>query len=153
MSVLAAYVLAAGIAQQGAASHTSCGVVGAPPGATVGEFSRLEAVWNQAYLQSDVGALDGLWSDNIKLLLPGMPLLGKTEALAAVSSRRTTFTRHLTSDLKVDPESAMVTGTLSRSRTVEGRTIDDVWLFKKVYVRGAFGCWQVALYQALDARE
>ncbi len=153
MSVITLVLLVASLGQ-GADVHRSCGVVGAPPPASVAEFTRLEGVWNQAYLQSDTAVLDALWSDRITVTLSGMSMT-KSEALAAIWSRRTTLTRYATSDLKikVDQGVPIVTGKLIRSQAVEGRAVDDVLLFRKVYQRGPFGCWQVVFYEALNARE
>ena len=47
----------------------------------------------------------------------------------------------------------IITGKLTTSWALDGRAIDEVWLFRKVYERGPLGGWHVVLYDALNARE
>ena len=153
MDALGLAILVASLSQA-ADRPLSCGAVGAPPPATMAEFTRLEEVWNQAYLRNDAAQLDALWAERITLMLHGRSV-NRQEALAAISSQRTAYSRYATSELKLQvPEGIpIITGKLTASRALDGRAIDEVWLFRKVYQRGPFGCWQVVLYDALNARE
>ena len=78
----------------------------------------------------------------------------KDEALAALKAGPMKFDRYETSDLKVRlyGSSAIVSGRLKRTRTVDGRAADDDWQFTKAYVRPQ-GKWLVAAFHASSVKE
>jgi enterochelin esterase-like enzyme len=124
----------------------------APPAApdpAIAELLQLETPWNDAHLRGDPAALAALWADSFSVTVPAMPTMTKEEALAVFKTGRMTFDRYETSDLKVRlyGSSAIVSGRLKRTRTVDGRAVDDDWQFTKVYVRPQ-GKWQVAAFHA-----
>jgi ketosteroid isomerase-like protein len=116
------------------------------------ELSRLEDVWNQAHLRGDAESLDRIWSDDLEVAVPQMPVLRKAELLAFVRSGRMKFLRYETSDLHIRTygTSAVVTGRLERKRSIGGHEVDDDWRFTKVYVRGSGG-WRVVSFHASEA--
>ena len=73
----------------------------------------------------------------------------KEDAVGVVRSGRMKFDRYATSDVEVRVfgASAIVTGRLQRTRTIEGRTVDDDWWFTKSYVRTQ-GKWLVVAFHA-----
>jgi len=89
----------------------------------MGETLRLEAVWDEAHVKSDVEALDRLWADDIAVTAQGMPVIGKKEALAVWRAGRMKFDRYDTSErrIRVYGDSAIVTGRLQRSRRMGDR--------------------------------
>jgi ketosteroid isomerase-like protein len=113
---------------------------------------QLETAWNAAHLASDAEALDRLWADDLEVAVPGMAPMSKGESLAFVRTGRMRFDRYETSQIKVRQyaDSAVVTGRLQRTRTVEGRQREDEWRFTKVYVRTAAG-WRVVSFHASDS--
>jgi uncharacterized protein (TIGR02246 family) len=115
----------------------------------VAELTRLETVWNDAHVRGDADALAALWADDLTVTVPGMPPLSKADALAVTRTGRVTFDRYQTSELsiRVFNGSAIVTGRLQRSRTIDGKTAEDDWRFTKTYVR-AQGRWRVAAFHA-----
>jgi len=118
----------------------------------VKELLRLESVWNQAHATGDASALERLWADDIEITVPRMPVMSKADALGFARSGRMSFQRYFTSSLKVRVygDTAVVSGRLQRTRTLNGKTIDDDWRFTKVYVRSARR-WQVVAFQASEA--
>jgi ketosteroid isomerase-like protein len=126
----------------------------ATAGGSVAELSRLEDVWNEAHLRSDVAALDQLWADDIVVIVPRMPPFTKSDALAVFRSGRMKFERYATSDVKVRlyEGCAVVTGRLRRARNLSGRLLDDDWRFTKVYVRQPTA-WRVVAFQASESGE
>jgi ketosteroid isomerase-like protein len=142
VGALVAFVLALTLAQH------------APTQEGAAEFLKLEDVWNQAHLQSDAATLDGLWADDIVVIVPKMPPFAKSDALSVFRSGRMKFQRYATSDIKVRTYGGcvVVTGRLRRSRTMGDRVVDDDWLFTKVYVRGP-KAWQVVTFHASEAGE
>ncbi len=113
------------------------------------ELSRLEKVWNDAYIRGDVVALDQLWGDDLIVTMTEMTVMTKSEALGLSRSGRLKFPRYETSDIRIRVynDAAVVTGRLQRTRKISGRSVDDDWRFTKVYVRRA-GRWQVVAWQA-----
>jgi ketosteroid isomerase-like protein len=120
--------------------------------AAVAELARLEGVWNEAHLRGDLATLERLWADDLDILVPGMPMLSKTDAVEMWRSVPVTFTRYETSDtaFRVYGDAAVVTGRLRRSRDFGGRVAEDDWQFTKVYVRQE-GQWLVVSFQASEA--
>ncbi len=116
------------------------------------ELERLEAVWNEAHLHGDADALDRLWHEDLLVIAPRMPVMTKADALAFARSGRMKFQRYETTELKVRAyaTTALVTGRLRRSRTVNGRQTDDDWRFTKVYLRDQHG-WRVVSFHACEA--
>ena len=123
----------------------------AEPGAdpAVAELTRLESVWNEGHRRGDAAALASLWADSLTVTVPGMALMTKEDAVGIFKSGRLTFDRYDTSDIavRVFGSAAIVNGRLQRTRTIDGRRIDDDWLFTKTYVRMQ-GRWLVAAFHA-----
>jgi hypothetical protein len=113
------------------------------------ELSRLESVWNKAYTHGDVEPLDELLDDDLIVTMTDMAVMNKTRSIALLRSGHLKFPRYNTSDLRIRVyhDSAVVTGRLQRTRTVNGNNFDDDWRFTKVYVRRS-GRWQVVAWHA-----
>jgi ketosteroid isomerase-like protein len=116
------------------------------------EFVRLEESWNAAHRNGDAQALDRLWADDLEVDVPRMPSMSKTEVLAFARTGRMRFERYETSEIRVRTygETAVVTGRLLRTRTVDGKQLSDDWRFTKVYARQA-GAWRVVSFHASDS--
>ena len=131
---------------------TQLGGPPAPPrlqGADSVELVRLESVWNDAHVRGDTAVLAGLWSDDLVLTVPEMPVMAKSDVLRFWRSGRSRITAYDTSDLRVRVygDAAVVTGRLRRERTFNGQLLTDHWRFTKTYVRRQGG-WVVVAYQA-----
>ncbi len=122
--------------------------------AVVKELMRLETVWNEAHQNGDADALDKLWADDLEVTVPKMPVMSKSDVLGFARSGRMKFQRYQTSGVKVRVygDAAVVSGRLQRTRTLNGKTLDDDWRFLKVYVRRD-GRWLVVAFQASDAAQ
>ncbi len=112
-------------------------------------LERLEADWNLAHVHGDVAASDHLFADDLFVVVPGMRVLTKADALGMFTSGRMKFDRYETSETKtrIYDATAIVTGRLRRTRVIGGATVDDDWRFTKVYLRRA-GRWQVVSFHA-----
>ena len=124
----------------------------AQPSTETQEFTRLEAVWNQAHVNGDAAALEQLWADDLEVAVPRMPVMSKSDVLAFARSGRMRFQRYETSEIKthVYGDAAVVTGRLQRTRTLNGQQMNDDWRFTKVYVRQN-GAWRVVAFHASEA--
>lgn len=116
------------------------------------ELLQLESVWNTAHRTGDVDALDRLWAGDLEVDVPGMAPMTKADSLAFARTGRMRFARYESSDVKVRTygDSAVVTGRLQRTRTVDGRERADDWRFTKVYTRQA-GICRVVSFHASDS--
>ena len=118
------------------------------------ELTRLEQVWNQAHERGDAEPLASLWSDDLEVTVPRMPVLKRADALSVAKSGRMKFLRYQTSDLLIRTygDAAVVTGRLQRSRSMNGKQIDDDWRFTKVYIRQN-DAWRVVAFHASEAAQ
>ncbi|HEY3137220.1 MAG TPA: nuclear transport factor 2 family protein [Blastocatellia bacterium] len=117
--------------------------------ADVAELTRLERVWNEAYVRGDADALDRLLADDLIVQMSEMQVLDKTKSIGILRSGRVRFSRYETSDLRIRvyDNAAVVTGRLERIRDAQGHQAADYWRFTKVYVRRN-GKWQVVAWHA-----
>jgi ketosteroid isomerase-like protein len=118
----------------------------------VSALTALESVWNQAHIRGDVQALDRLWAADLVVVVPKMKPMSRAEAMKMTLSAGAWFDRYDSSDLRVRVygDTALVTGRLVRSRRMTGITVEDVWLFTKVYARTA-GEWKVVAFHTSEA--
>jgi ketosteroid isomerase-like protein len=109
-------------------------------------------VWNAAHRTGDADALDRLWASDLEIDVPGMAPMTKAEALAFARTGRMRFERYETSQVKVRTygDTAVVTGRLQRTRSVDNRQRADDWRFTKVYTRQA-GTWRVVSFHASES--
>jgi ketosteroid isomerase-like protein len=121
----------------------------APADADVTTLTRLETDWNAAHVRGDAAALEHLFADDVVVMVPGMRVMTKADAVGMFSSGRMKFDRYETSETKfrVYDATAIVTGRLRRTRVIAGATVDDDWRFTKVYLRRA-DRWQVVSFHA-----
>ena len=115
----------------------------------VAELSRLEHVWNDAYVHGNVEPLEQLLADDLVVTMTDMALLTKAQSIGLLRSGHLKFPRYETSDIRIRVyhDAAVVTGRLQRTRTLNGNNVDDDWRFTKVYVRRA-DKWQVVAWHA-----
>ena len=113
------------------------------------ELSRLEKVWNDAYIYGNVQPLEELLADDLVVTMTDMAVLTKTQSIGLLRSGHFKFPRYETSDIRIRVynDAAVVTGRLQRTRSINGKNVDDDWRFTKVYVRRA-GKWQVVAWHA-----
>ena len=123
-----------------------------PESADVQELSRLENVWNEAYVHTDADTLATLCADDLVVTMSDMQVLNKQQSLAILRSWKVRFRRYETSDLRIRvyDNSAVITGLLKRTRLAQGKETNDEWRFTKVYIR-TVGKWQVVAWHASTA--
>ena len=116
------------------------------------ELQRLEKVWNEAHEQGNGDALEPLWADDMEIDAPHAPVMNRSDALKFAHSGRMKFLHYGTSDLRIRiyGNTAVVTGRLQRTRTMNGQDVADDWRFTKVYVRQA-QAWRVVSFHASEA--
>ncbi len=121
----------------------------APTETDLTTLARLEADWNAAHVQGDAAALDRLFADDLVVVVPGMRVMTKMDAVGMFRSGRMKFDRYETSETKFRAygTTAIVTGRLLRTRRLADAAVDDDWRFTKVYVRRSGG-WQVVSFHA-----
>jgi ketosteroid isomerase-like protein len=119
----------------------------------VSALTALESVWNQAHIRGDVQALERLWAADLVVVVPKMKPMSRAEAMKMTLSAGAWFDSYDSSDLRVRVygDTGLVTGRLVRTRKMTGVSVEDVWLFTKVYVRAA-GEWKVVAFHTSEAR-
>jgi len=144
MMVISVWLVAVALAQ--------APVGNAPADADVTTLTRLETDWNAAHVRGDAAALEHLFADDVVVMVPGMRVMTKADAVGMFTSGRMKFDRYETSEttFRVYDATAIVTGRLRRTRVLASATVDDDWRFTKVYVRRA-GRWQVVSFHASNS--
>lgn len=122
--------------------------------ADIQQLQRLEQVWNQAHVNGDADALDKLWADDLEVDVPRMAVMSKAQALSFARSGRMKFLHYETSDIRVRVygDTAVVSGRLQRTRSMNGKEISDDWRFTKVYVKQAEQ-WRVVSFHASESAQ
>ena len=84
--------------------------------------------------------------------VPRMPAMTRADALKFAHSGRMKFLHYATSDLRIRiyGDTAVVTGRLQRTRTMNGQELSDDWRFTKVYIRQTQS-WRVVSFHASEA--
>lgn len=141
MMLLSAWIVAVALVQ--------APIGNAPTDADVTALARLEADWNRAHVRGDADALEQLFAGDLVVVVPGMRVMGKADAVGMFTSGRMKFDRYETSEttVRVYDTTAIVTGRLRRTRVISGAAADDDWRFTKVYLRRA-DRWQVVSFHA-----
>lgn len=114
-------------------------------------LTALEQKWDAAHRAADVATLDRLMIDSIVVVVPGMAPMTKANALGVLASGHIKFTRYEASEISIRAWDgiAIVNGRLQRTRVVDRHSLDDDWLFTKVYLKLA-GSWQVVSFHASE---
>ena len=113
------------------------------------QITQLEILWNEAHLHGDADTLDRLWAPGLTVTVPGMPVFSKTDLLTMWRSMKVAFAEYATHGVRiaVSGHTAVVTGSLHRSRDFGGRVASEDWLFTKTYAE-IDGQWRVLAYHA-----
>ena len=100
-------------------------------------------------MRGDAAVLDHLLADDLVVMVPGMRVMTKADAVGMFTSGRIKFDRYETSETKfrIYDATAIVTGRLGRTRVIGGASVEDDWRFTKVYLRRQ-GRWQVVSFHA-----
>ena len=114
------------------------------------EIESLEESWRQAMLNSDATALEKLLSEDFLGISANGTLSDKEQYLRRVGSRVNQFSRIDLMDMKVrvQPTSAVAISQAHVSGLLDGRPIDGVYRYTKVYGRAAGGTWRVLNFEA-----
>ena len=75
-------LMALGIAQGGASSREA---------AETAALRRLETVWNEAHVPEDADALERLWTEDLEVAMPKMPVMTKAQVRAFARSGKMAF--------------------------------------------------------------
>src|SRR5437899_12155484 len=69
--------------------------------ADVKELTRLEKIWNDAYVRADADALEQLCADDLVVTMTDMVVLNKQSSIAILRSGKVKLQRYETSDLSI----------------------------------------------------
>lgn len=124
----------------------------APPADAKAEFLGLEEMWNTAHVRGDADALDALWDAELVVTVPRMPAFSRADVIGIARSGRMKFETYNSADVRsrLYGDVAIAQGRIHRLRRVDDKTLEDHWLFTKVYVRRE-GQWKVVAFHASDA--
>jgi ketosteroid isomerase-like protein len=113
------------------------------------EIEALEEQWRDALLKNDASAIDKMTTEDFLSITSNGTLSDKPEYLHRISTHVNEFS---TFDLKVlkvrvQPGSAIATSETHVIGTLDGRPVDGVFRYTKVYTRSAGGAWRVANFE------
>ena len=88
-------------------------------------LERLETEWNVAHVRSDAAALDRIFSDDVVVIVPGMHVMTKADAVGMFTSGRMKFEKYDTPEtiFRTLDDTAIVTERLKRTRVFDGATV------------------------------
>lgn len=114
------------------------------------QIEAMEEQWRDALLKSDTSVLDKMTTDDFLSISSNGTLSDKQQYLKRVSSHLYQFS---TMDLmvlkvRVQPGSAIATSQTHIVGTLEGRPVDAIFRYTKVYTRSPGGPWRVANFEA-----
>ena len=100
-------------------------------------------------MRGDAATLELLFADDVVVMVPGMRVMTKADAVGMFTTGRMKFDRYETAEtqFRVYDTTAIVTGRLRRTRVIAGATVDDDWRFTKVYLHRV-DRWQVVSFHA-----
>lgn len=114
------------------------------------EIESLEEDWRQAMLKGDTATLEKLLSDDFLAISANGTLSDKQQYLRRLGSRANQFSRIDLMDTKVrlQPTSAVVISQARVTGQLDGRQIDGIYRYTKVYGRTVGGPWHVLNFEA-----
>ena len=113
------------------------------------EIESMEQQWCDALLKNDATTIDKMTTDDFLSITSNGTLSDKQQYLHRISSHVNEFS---TIDLKVlkvrvQPGSAIATSQTHVIGKLDGRPVDGVFRYTKVYTRSAGGQWRVANFE------
>lgn len=119
------------------------------------EIDRLEEVWRDAVLKSDINALSVLLSDDYIAISSAGTLQTKDESLQNMRSRRMHFTSMDLSERKVRfyGNTALVTSLAQVQGTTPDGEVAGGFRYTHVYVRNPQGQWKIVSFEASRIRQ
>ncbi|AFL86664.1 ketosteroid isomerase-like enzyme [Terriglobus roseus DSM 18391] len=114
------------------------------------EIEVLEESWRQALLKGDATLLEKMLGDDFLAISANGTLSDKQQYLKRLGSHANQFSRIDLMDTKVRVQqtSAVVTSQARVTGQLDGRPIDGVYRYTKVYGRTAGGPWRVLNFEA-----
>ena len=114
------------------------------------EIESIEQTWLHALVKSDTASLEKLMADDFLAISANGNLSDKSQYLLRVSSGVNTFRSIDVMDIKVrvQPSSAVVVSQVRLVGQLDGRPVNGIFRYTKVYGRGPGGQWHVLNLEA-----
>jgi len=114
------------------------------------QIEVLENQWHDAMVKADTVQLDKLLSDDFLGISANGKLSNKEQYLQRLQRRQNQYSNIDVMDMKVriQPGTAVVTSQARVTGVLDGRPIDGVFRYTKVYSRMPGGAWQVTNFEA-----
>ena len=114
------------------------------------EIQSLEGQWRAALVHADTGVLDRMLADDFLAISSNGTLSDKQQYLHRITSHTNQFSSIELIDIKtrVQPTSAIAISQTHVVGTLEGRPINGIFRYTKVYARNALGQWRVVNFEA-----
>ena len=114
------------------------------------EIESLEESWRQALLKGDATLLEKMLGEDFLAISANGTLSDKQQYLRRLGSHANQFSRIdlMDNKVRVQPTSAVVTSQARVTGQLDGRPIDGIYRYTKVYGRAAGGPWRVLNFEA-----
>ena len=119
------------------------------------EIYKVEEIWRNAVLKSNVAAMDSLLADDYTAITPNGTLLSKEQTLANLRIGVTRINSIETTDRKVRfyGKTALLTCRAEVTGTNAGQDISGSYRYTHVYVQDARGQWKIVSFEASRIHE
>ena len=113
------------------------------------QIEAMEEQWREALLKNDALTIDKMTTEDFLSITSNGTLSNKQEYLQRISSHVTEFSTFELQVLKVrlQPGSAIATSQTHVIGKLDGRPVDGIFRYTKVYTRSATGPWRVANFE------
>lgn len=114
------------------------------------DIESLEQKWRSAVMSGDTSGIERLLADDFLAISARGTLLDKQQYLHRLATHATQFSTFDLMDLKVrvQPGAAVAVSQAHINGMLEGRPIEGVFRYTKVYTRAPGGSWQMTNFEA-----
>ncbi len=114
------------------------------------QIELMEEEWRGALMKNDASAIDKMTTDDFLAISSNGTLSDKQQYLHRISSHVNEFSTFelMVLKVRVQPGSAIATSQTHIVGTLDGRPVDAVFRYTKVYTRTPGGPWRIANFEA-----
>lgn len=114
------------------------------------EIEQLERQWRTAVMSGDTAVMDRLLSEDFLAISARGTLSDKQQYVYRIANHTTQFAAFDLMDTKIrlQQHSAVAISQAHVAGTLEGKPIEGIFRYTKVYIRGGTGTWHLTSFEA-----